>query len=467
MSQQSNGFLLSDFIPGTAQYNTAESQINPSIVPQQFAPYRSVPCTPDLLKRSALRLTVPRQVLPHQSSQGVVSQPPQIWSGQPSQYRSTSGGGRSNQYPSHQFQHQYSPRTFDPGLGSSRPVRSQDIIEFHSQHIRPNQPPSLDLSNTRMSQQISPPPCVPRQASPRVPPQRGPNRSVQGNRSQMPPQQYLQSPRPVQNSPSHLTTNQQDVNRQYGLPNFSRVVRIPQPSSTDWTTYRIDKQDTRLSKNIPPPQGTYKVSQGIGKTDYSDPRDFFAPTEEEQVHVWRALQPTRDTFADLTKVVLKMNDMRCLSMGYNASWDEIKRKLVEWIFENFSPDRTADEVAKTDLLPSTEVSGYTTEGLRAKEIKQHNPKEINFFVSGELIVNAGGLLSKLERWYGLIEDFQYSPTWPYARQRNAGGYLVQNRDCFACMHCRMNQIFCHGFREHLDRKCAPCARQGLKCSNEE
>lgn len=472
MSQQSNGFFPGDFLPGAAQYNPAESRINSSIVPQQFAPYRPISGTPIILDRSILRQTAPRQLLPHQSLQGVVNQHPPIWSQQPSQCRSTSGPGRSNQYPAQQFRDQYSSGTFDPRLGSPRLVPLPDTIVSSDRHVHSNRQSHPELSRIRMSQQISPPYSMSRQASPRAPPRNEVQQAdykhpTQWNFSQISPRQYTKSPRPVQISPSQSTTNQQDVSRQQRLANFSRVIRIPQPSSTDWTTYRIDKKGTRLSKSVPPPQGTYKVSQGIGKTDYSDPRDFFAPTENEREHVWSALQPTREAFTDLTKTELNVNDMRCLSMGYNAGWEEIKRKLVEWIFENFSPDRTADKVTKTVLLPSTEVSGYTTEGLRIKERTQHNPKEIKFFVNGELAVNVEGLLLKLERWYGMIEDYRYSPTWPYVRERNAGEYLVQNRDCFACLHCRMNQIFCHGFREHVDRKCTPCASQGLKCSNEE
>lgn len=245
-------------------------------------------------------------------------------------------------------------------------------------------------------------------------------------------------------------------------------LKAPKPTEQEWTTYRIDNRGTRLPKTEAPPRGTYKISEGIGKTDYSDPREFFAPTIREQKHVWNALRATRAALYELTNIQLKPNDMKTLYMGYNAAWNEIKRKFTGWIFENFSPDRSVSHHVTVPVQRlSDEIREYAAEGVQVVVNRPHNPKNIQYFVKGELVVNVSDLLPRLERWYGLIEDYRFSPTWTYERLRNSHGVLIQNPECCACMHCRKDQILCYGFRERADRKCTPCVIAGLLCSNEE
>ena len=70
------------------------------------------------------------------------------------------------------------------------------------------------------------------------------------------------------------------------------------------------------------------------------------------------------------------------------------------------------------------------------------------------------------RWYGLIEDYRFSPLHkPRAGNRN--GNIIQNPDAFACKRCRMGNILCFGHREHPNRKCTPCGIFDLRCSKEE
>lgn len=242
-------------------------------------------------------------------------------------------------------------------------------------------------------------------------------------------------------------------------------IELPKPDALDRTTYRVDASGTRIPKTQPPPQGTYKASEGIGRTDYSDPRDFFTPLLEEQQHVWHALQSTRAAFWELTLNRLKPDDLKTLSMGYNAARSEIKRVFVRWVFENFSPDRAGPDRRTVSVYEhSGEVAGYGAVEEQVLVKQPYNPKNIKYFTNGELSVNIDELLPELERWYGLIGDYRFSPNWPYERYRNSKGMLVQNPECFACKHCRVNQILCHGFRERASQQCSPCASSGLKCS---
>jgi len=254
------------------------------------------------------------------------------------------------------------------------------------------------------------------------------------------------------------------------------VIMQPLP---EWASYRVDRKGTRLPKTVPPPQGTYKINEGLGKTDYSDPRDFYAPTVIEQQMVWQALRPTRESYYVLTTAALKMEEMRCLSLGYNASWDEIRRKFVNWCFLEHGPDsldmseRGGEGQANQVWVPSA-IPGYSEISTDVPRRRSRNNGNLNngkhsqiLFRNGELAVDPHKHLPKLRRWYGLIEDFYFSPSWKPPVRDSTGVYL-QNPDAFACKHCRMSQVnVCYGHREHPDRKCAPCQMLKLKCSKED
>ncbi|KAK5944899.1 hypothetical protein PMZ80_002101 [Knufia obscura] len=259
----------------------------------------------------------------------------------------------------------------------------------------------------------------------------------------------------------------------------------------EWASYRVDKRGTWLPKTVPPPQGTYKTNEGIGKTDYSDPRDFYAPTAIEQAQVWLALKQTRESFHQLTDTHLKIEEMRCLSLGYNASWDEIRREFVNWCFLEHGPAsiRAHLQQEKNQIVEveeaSTELPSYARVGTDFQHNQSRNtkkrPQRLVFFKKGRLAVDPAKLLFKLERWYGLIEDYQFSPNWEarlipdsyftssYWRDKpkSAPETNIQNPDAFACKWCRTSGILCHGHREDPRRKCAQCRTLLLKCSKED
>lgn len=127
----------------------------------------------------------------------------------------------------------------------------------------------------------------------------------------------------------------------------------------EWASYRVDRKGTRLPKSVPPPQGTYKTNEGIGKTDYY----FYAPTAIEQQMVWQALRPTRESFHVLTTTNLKIEKMRGLSLGYNASWDEIRRKFVNGMVSDpivnpVSPSHSDPAVVADPRRPYGPLSDY-------------------------------------------------------------------------------------------------------------
>lgn len=167
------------------------------------------------------------------------------------------------------------------------------------------------------------------------------------------------------------------------VPPFARNI----VTAAEWWTYRVDKDHNapRLLKSDPPPFSTYKVSDGIGKTDYSDPRDFYTTTSAEEDIIWRALGPTRDQYEELTRKKLYRDELgQRLNMGYNAAWDGIKQMICDWIFETQKPDQCGD----------CEVIG--TDG------REH------YFLKWDLVYDFEKKLFKLERWYGLIEDWVYA-----------------------------------------------------------
>lgn len=467
MSEQNDAWLPYTNIPGVDRYGSRGLQIISPTILQPVERHRSIPSTPNWSHRSLSGKDHLLQSFTNRSRLGSIKSFPQSLS-QPF-IQQPSGYGRSSQYSMQQME----PLFF----GSAR-SRMHQMAQI---------PIAGGMAQIGQQQQQ----CHVKQSRLPTPQQMSTNRSVlRRASSQVSPKSVTRQPREIHSTQANLTSTQSPKHSSSWSPEVSPTSQQPakneesghpqqitsspaslqlcSPSSPAWVTYRIDKKGTRVPKTTPPPQGTYKVCEGIGRTDYSDPRDLFAPTQKEQRDVWNALQPSRHAFHDHTQINLEINDMRCLDMGYHASWNEIKRKLTQWIFENFSPDRMgSDRYTVPARYLSSEVGGYVAEGVQVIERKQHNPSNTKHFVNGELVVDVDGLLPKLERWYGLIEDFQYSPSWPYERKRNAGGYLVQNPDCFACMHCRENQILCHGFRERADRKCAPCAKTGLACSNEE
>ncbi|KAK5073648.1 hypothetical protein LTR64_007215 [Lithohypha guttulata] len=224
----------------------------------------------------------------------------------------------------------------------------------------------------------------------------------------------------------------------------------------EWSTYRISKYRyaPRLLKTDPPPQGTYQPNLGRGETDYSDPRDFAAPTEEEQDWVWKALKPTRDRYTKYTEVDLYREDLRMLAEGYNAAWDEIRRMFQDWLFFKYSPDIKRTGNVQQDI---------------AREVGQEK-----WFLNGELTLSSvryEEALFKLMRWFGLVEDYVYAPNWPFKEDlpkvENDAGKLRQNPDAFACKHCCDNGINCWGHRENENRICTPCERFQVRCSKEQ
>jgi len=245
----------------------------------------------------------------------------------------------------------------------------------------------------------------------------------------------------------------------------------------EWASYRIDRNGTRLPKTAPPPQGTYKASDGIGKTDYSDPRDFYAPTPVEQQLVWQALKPTRESYHVLTTTILRIEEMRCLSFGYNASWDEIRRKFVNWCFLEHGPDSLdmSDHDAEGRVVqvwgPSV-IPGYSQISTDTRREPTQNDRvlggkhSIYLFRNGQLAIDSHQHLPKLHRWYGLIEDFYFSPSWK-PRVKDSTGVYMQNPDAFACRRCRLSRVLCYGHREHPNRTCGPCQMLKVKCSKED
>lgn len=254
------------------------------------------------------------------------------------------------------------------------------------------------------------------------------------------PQRQRQPLRPVlapasRNRPS----SQAQVNGQ-AAPGAGRG-RLPSPPAVlnsgikEWATYRVDENGTRYPKSKPPPQGTYYTPTNSGFSlearDYSDPRDFHAPTETDRMHVWTALGPTRDSYFKITGIKLDRRDLRCLSIGYHAAWDEIKRNVISWAFENYGPDDAPETKSGTSRhgigtiqmkwVPDRELHGYSrvdvqmagmkvtgSSGIEAARRAQEAKK---FFKDGLMVFDVEKKLFKLKRWYGMIDGYVYSPNW--------------------------------------------------------
>lgn len=439
----------------TNEYSTSQSSknktgilpINDSIMPQQpFSDW----LVPNMSRRSMPRLMLRQQSVPYTFARGILSD---------SQYAQSHTA----------FECGHWPELSNFGRPQQPLLSYNAFPDYKLQQPNPNVNPSF-MAEHVPQQTLSP--LHPRASSisQQMQTPRSVLRPVSSQILNQPASQEVDPVRatPIQSArvtePAHFpfpTMCERNADGSLGQRHF-----VISPSR--WTKYRVDREGTRISRNLAPPQGTYKESEGIGNTDYSDPRDFLAPTEKEQHDVWNALEPTRKSFHELTQITLNIGGMRCLGQGYNASWSEIKRKLAQWIFENFSPDQTG---LGRRVMPfqnlNSQVEGYATQGTRCCEKQAFNPRNIEYFRGGELAVDVDKLLFKLDKWYGLIEDYEFSPTWPYERRRNAGGYLIQNRDCMACERCRVKQILCYGHREHRDRKCTPCVESDVRCTYEE
>lgn len=208
------------------------------------------------------------------------------------------------------------------------------------------------------------------------------------------------------------------------LPQVSdscKIFSLPKPNERcveEPVTYRSDIEETRLCGTDLTTQEAPKISTNLSQPHYPDPREFCAVTWKEQDHVWAALAPTRNSFCEMTGIHLQHEDMRCLSMGYNAAWDEIKRKLLTWVFEEFSPDISEESrfrVLIRDVAEqSHELPGYARIGREVIGLasSSNNEKQNTFFKDGELTLKVEQVLFKLDKWFGLMGDFRNTPNWP-------------------------------------------------------
>lgn len=293
----------------------------------------------------------------------------------------------------------------------------------------------------------------------------GSNRSpnVQPDQSQSQPDTSQSTAKPRPTRRVRLPTFPSDPSNDYDVyvPVLLNDKALPYKqggmTAPEWSTYRIDKDfdAPRHLKTDPPPFETYKKNDGQGVTDYSDPRDFFTQTVAEEDIVWHALGPTRDQYGTMTGRRLYKDKLgQRLSMGYNAAWDGMKQLVRDWIFE--TQEKNIDDNGDFQV-PNTTSDWY--------------------FRNWELAYDFDEKLFKLNRWYGLIEDWIYAPNLQVrvsfvvvilanALQNleeyidvvpvDADGNVVQQPDAYACDRCKIHNLVCHGHREDPDRMCFPC-----------
>ena len=395
----------------------------------------------------------------------------------------------TSQTPVRQPQTHVIPSQNASGVRQTSPLARQQPYTYHPRGgaTTNSRGQQRGASSVRQGSPLQPVQSPSQQPSQR-PPQQQTTRPAQPNRSQPTTTQARVSTSPASSRPRQGSTDSNHGNRTQQTRAASGPVwdhthgkrsqqETSPPGSDHWLLYTIDDRGTKRIKTKPPPQGTYKASDGLGRIDYSDPRDFLAESKVDQYHVWTALGPTRQRYFNITGVNFEQEDMLDLEMGYNAAWAEVKRKLTAWIFAGHDPDHPKQytsvvaESIEDYIEPSQELGGYGTIGTRVArqdvQAANYNPRRLKFFNDkNELIFNFEEHLLKLGRWYGLVKDYQWAPNWPHDRARDTIGKVAQNPEIRACSKCIGNNVLCYGHKENPNQRCTPCLKIGITCSKE-
>ena len=122
-------------------------------------------------------------------------------------------------------------------------------------------------------------------------------------------------------------------------------------------------------KSLPYPNGqSGRHVSKIGMIDYSDPR-FFRPEKHERIFIIRMLGATMSDFRRLTGTRMMAVDVPDIDLGYAAAHNQVVLKFEAWVRDH------------------RDISGDFREHGQVKK----------------------DVLYKLDRWYGLIEHWQFSP----------------------------------------------------------